>query len=255
MTNRGKQDIQDFNKSSSIPTSSRGDRAMFYRSRVVLSALSLALGISAVAAGTTYTLTDLGTATGSGNSYGYGLATVNGSTRCWAHRWFNPQLHRRSGYLVGREVHGPAFNRFRRHGRLFLGQWIPAETPWAERRSTANIIRPTCPPAPSATVLPVLNTGTPYGWAYGISNTGIIAGFSTSTDAYGNNHACVWTSAGTITDVGGLAANSSSATMALAAMDLHGRIRIPHQRQPDWRAGWLGAHGVDQYGLGWTCTM
>ena len=62
----------------------------------------------------------------------------------------------------------------------------------------------------SATVLPVLNSSSPYGAAYGVSNNGVIAGFSTSSDSYGNYHACVWTTSGSITDVGGLVSNSGS---------------------------------------------
>ena len=228
---------------------------MFYRSRVVLSALSLALGMSTVAAGTTYTLTDLGTATGSGNSYGYGLATVSGNVQVvgrtagstptftgdpaiWSGGTCRDLLSTMSGATAGSfeamDASGDAVGRATIGGKYYAA-YLPAGDS-------------------SATVLPVLNTGTPYGWAYGISSTGIIAGFSTSTDAYGNNHACVWTTPGPSRTWADWRPTPGRCRLwHQQQWHLHGWICISHQRQPDGGpGGWVPTVWTNS-GSGWTC--
>ena len=186
---------------------------MFYRLAIVLCIVSLALG-SRVFAASPYLLPERprhrkrarATAT----------ATRSQQSMATSRPWGAPPAaslsdHRRPGDLVAAASRRTCFPPFPGPRRARSWESMAAETPWAGQLLAVTSIRAAStrsifPPATTtATILPVLNSASPYGAAYGISNNGAMAGYSTSTDAYNNMHAFVWTSAGGITDVGGLA--------------------------------------------------
>ncbi len=195
---------------------------MFYRLAIVLCIVSLALGSRVFAASPYYYLSDLGTVSGAGNSYGYSVATVNGNVEAvgrtagaslpttgdpaiWSGGTSTDLLSAvsgaTSGTFLGIDGSGDAV------GRAIIGGNVDTGSKYAFYLPAG---------ATTATILPVLNSASPYGAAYGISNNGTVAGYSTSTDAYNNMHAFVWTSAGGITDVGGLASDSANLAYAIS---------------------------------------
>ena len=177
---------------------------MFCRLAMVLCIVSLAFGSSVFAASPIYYLTDLGTVSGTGNSYGYALATVNGTVEM-AGRTGGSSLPFTGDPAIwsGRHGNRPAFRGFRGHGGNIPGHGWCRRCARAGPLSAAKVWVLSPAGGSAATVLPVLNSSSPYGAAYGVSNNGIIAGYSTSNDTYNNYHACVWTSAGTVTDTAG----------------------------------------------------
>ena len=209
---------------------------------------------AAFAASPIYYLTDLGTASGSGNSYGYAVATVNGKAEVAGHTggssfpasgdpaiWsggtatdlLSSVSGATAGTFLGMDGTGDGAGRASIGGKYY-GFYLPAGSS-------------------SATVLPVLNSSSPYGAAYGVSNNGIIAGFSTSNDTYGNYHACVWTSAGTVTDIGGLVSNSGSYVFGVSANGTYLAGYGYPTAGNDSSAGGYVATVWTKTGSGWTC--
>ena len=153
---------------------------MFCRLAMVLWIASLAFGSSVFAANPIYYLTDLGTVSGTGNSYGYALATVNGTVETagrtggsslpftgdpaiWSGGASTDLLSAVSGAtagtFLGMDGAGDAAGRAIIGGNKYAF-YLPAG-------------------GTAATVLPVLDSSSPYGAAYGVSNNGIVAGYST----------------------------------------------------------------------------
>ena len=227
---------------------------MFSRIAVVVCVVSLALGSSVFAASPIYYLTDLGPASGTGNSYGYAVAAVNGSLEVagrtggssfpasgdpaiWSGGKATDLLSTVSGATAG----------------TFLG--MDGTGDGVGRASIGGTYHAFYLPAggSSATILPVLDSSSPYGAAYGVSNNGIMAGYSTSTDAYNNYHAFVWTSAGGITDVGGLASNSASFVFGISPNGSYlAGYAYPTSGSDNGAGGNVAAIWTNT-GSGWTC--
>jgi probable HAF family extracellular repeat protein len=227
---------------------------MAFRGFVALCGLSLALGESAFAASPIYYLSDLG---GTNNSYGYAVATANGAVEAagrvngaslpttgdpaiWAGGTLTDLLTAvpgaTSGSFLGIDSSGNAVGRAIIGGTVVTGIknafYLPAG-------------------GATATLLPVLNSASPYGAAYGISNNGIVTGYSTSTDAYHNAHAFVWTSAGEITDVGGLASDSASFAYGISPNGTYlAGYAYPTSGNND--SGWVPTVWTNS-GSSWTC--
>ena len=201
-----------------------------------------------------YYLTDLGTASGSGNSYGYAVATVNGKAEVtgrtggsslpitgdpaiWSGGTATDLLSTVSGAtagtFLGMDSAGDAAGRAIIGGNK-LAFYLPAG-------------------GATATVLPVLDSSSPYGAAYGVSNNGIVAGYSTLTDAYNNYHACVWTTAGTVTDIGGLVSNSGSYVFGASANGTYlTGYGYPFAGNDSGSGGYVPTVWTNT-GSGWTC--
>ena len=234
---------------------------MFYRLAIVLCIVSLALGSRVFAASPYYYLSDLGTVSGAGQQLrllgrnsqwqrrgrgrtaGASLPTT-GDPAIWSGGTSTDLLSAvsgaTSGTFLGIDGSGDAV------GRAIIGGNVDTGSKYAFYLPAG---------ATTATILPVLNSASPYGAAYGISNNGTVAGYSTSTDAYNNMHAFVWTSAGESRTWAVSPAIPPISPMRSVPTDLPGRLRLSHQRQ---RRGWarrLGAHRMNQAGSSWICIM
>ena len=183
---------------------------MFFRLSIVLGALLLALCVVDSASAVPYYLTDLGPTQGNAEAWAHAVAIVNGAPQVvgysflygsgagnvpvvWSGGTPTSLLPALPGATPGNgslgNIYGNCANGIDSAGDIVGETQIGGAT-------QAFYL----PSGGTATILPVLDPGSPLASAAGVSNNGVVAGYSTATD--GNIHAFVWTAGAGIVDLG-----------------------------------------------------